>query len=76
MLSSTVKVSVATVVCVPLTVKLPETTMSLLNVLAPAILCVPLVLTTVLSTENEPLLTSKPSPAVRCALTSAALGPV
>ena len=37
MLSSTVRVSVLTTVCVPLIVKLPLNIASLLNVLAPAI---------------------------------------
>ena len=46
------------------------------NVLVPAILWFPVVLITVLSTANSPLVTPKPSPAVKCALTSAALGPV
>ena len=49
-LSSTVRVSVFKIVCVPFTVKLPLNMASLLNVLAPAIVCVPLVLTTVAST--------------------------
>jgi hypothetical protein len=35
-LSSTVKVSVLRIVCVPFTVKLPESIISSLNVLAPA----------------------------------------
>ena len=59
-----------------LTVILPLKIVSLVNVLAPPILCVPVVLTTVLSTATEPLLISIPSPPLKCALTSAALGPV
>ena len=50
------------VVCVPLTVKLPDKTISSLNVFAPLILCVPVVLTTVLSTAIAPLDTSIPEP--------------
>ena len=52
------------------------TTTLVLNVLAPAILWVPDVLTTVLSTSMTPLAKSIPSPPVICALTSEALGPV
>jgi len=76
MLSSTVKVSVLTVVCVPLIVKLPVTIKSLAKVLSPPILCVPVVLTTVLSTETAPELMSIPVLPLKCALVSAALGPV
>ena len=50
------------VVVVPLTVKSPFITTSLLNVLAPAIVCVPLVLTTVLSTSRLLALAVRPSP--------------
>ena len=55
-LSSTVKVSVLTIVCVPLTVKLPLSIKSSLNVLAPPTVCVPDVLTTELSTLTAPAL--------------------
>ena len=41
---------------------MPLNTASLLNVLAPAIVCAPVVLTTVLSTSIVPLLKSIPSP--------------
>ena len=50
------------VVVVPLTVRSPLTTMLSLNVLAPAIVCVPVVLTTVLSTSKLLALAVKPSP--------------
>ena len=53
-LSSTVNVSVLRIVCVPLTVKLPLNIALSLNVFAPAIVCVPDVLTTVASTSITP----------------------
>ena len=45
-----------TIVCVPLIVTLPLNTASSLNVLAPPMLCAPLVLTTVASTSTVPAL--------------------
>ena len=64
MLSSNNNVSVLIVVVVPLTVKLPSITISLLNVLLPPIVCVPEVLTTVASTSIVLELLSIPSPPV------------
>ena len=62
MLSPVETVVELTVVVVPLTVKLPEITTSLLNVFAPPILCVPDVLTTVLSKSKLLALAVIPSP--------------
>ena len=62
MLSSTVNVSVFKIVCVPFTVKFPLNTASLLNVLAPAIVCAPVVLTTVGSTSMSFAFAVIPSP--------------
>ena len=50
------------VVVVPLTVKSPLNIALSLNVLAPAIVCVPVVLTTVLSTSRLLALDVRPSP--------------
>jgi hypothetical protein len=54
MLSSIVNVSVLTIVCVPLTVKLPLRIKLSVNVFAPPIDCVPDVLTTVSSVVITP----------------------
>ena len=75
MLSSTVNVSVLTVVCVPFTVKLPESIKSLVNVLAPPIFCVPVVLTTVLSTVISSALAVIPSPPITFSVKSPELPP-
>jgi len=64
-LSAKLAVVVLRIVCVPLTVKLPVTTISSANVLAPATLCVPVVLTTELSTAKVPELLVIPSPPVK-----------
>ena len=53
-LSSTSSVAVLRVVVVPSTVKLPLTVTLFENVLFPAIVCAPVVLTTVLSTAKVP----------------------
>ena len=58
------------------TFKFPWTSKSDVNVFAPPMLCVPDVLTTEVSTSITPLDKSMPSPPLKCALTSAALGPV
>jgi hypothetical protein len=60
-LSSTVKVSVFKIVCVPFTVRLPLNIALSLNVLAPAMVWAPDVQTTVLSTAIAPEVTSIPS---------------
>ena len=62
MLSPVETVVELTVVVVPLTVKLPETTMSSLNVLSPPTVCVPVVLTTELSRSKLLALAVIPSP--------------
>ena len=64
-LSAKLIVSVLTVVVVPETVKFALNTTSLLKVFAPPMLCVPEVLTTVLSTAKVPELFVIPSPPVR-----------
>ena len=53
-MSSTFKVAVSKVVVVPLTSRFPVTIISFEKVLSPAIVCVPEVLTTVLSTAKVP----------------------
>ena len=74
-LSSIANVSVLTVVCVPLIVKLPEITMSSPNVLAPLMLCVPLVLTTVASTAISFAFAVIPSPPTTLNVLSAVISP-
>ena len=62
MLSPVETVVELTVVVVPLTVKSPFITTASLNVLAPAIVCVPVVLTTELSKSKLLALAVIPSP--------------